>query len=103
MYLGWANYATWAVNEWMVSDELNAKEYRTLARRFLLSSLPDGVTREEQAADKWAKHVAKEFDDLRKTLYGEDGIWNDLLVASLLEVDWHEIATATINGLEPIK
>lgn len=89
---GWKNYATWCVNLWLDNDQglyLAVKEQA----EGLSSSATDGNDRDGAKADmaSWLKDFVTEMAP------SLEGLWSDLLTATLGEVDWDEIAGQKID------
>lgn len=93
-YNGWANYETWAVALWMDqdSDYWNSEAQQV----YDFAKADKTFTREERCAF--------DFADLAKEFHAENapeinGVYADLVNASLGEVRWYEIAKHYIDEI----
>lgn len=82
MYSGWTNYETWAVNLWMTNDQGSQDHWiqraENLTARELMNELKN--THEEYIPDSIS------------------GLYSDLLVGALDNVNWREIAEHWVEG-----
>ena len=85
-YNGWTNYETWNVKLWMDNDE---GEYNYWQERAEYNR--DDVYDLSQELKSYYQEGMPEVN----------GMWADLLQASLNSVNWYEIAESLINSLEP--
>lgn len=93
-YNGWANYETWLVSLWMDQD---SDYWNSEAHQFYEFAKSDGTfTREERSTLDLAD-LAKEFH--AETAPEINGVYADLVNASLGEVRWYEIAKHYINEI----
>ena len=90
-YQGWTNRETWSVNLWIDNDEYSQDYWSKQAREAYLSA--DNTTAVYNLADQ----IKTEHEESMPEL---DGVWEDLLNASLSEVNWREIAKCMIDGIK---
>ena len=104
-YNGWTNYETWALNLWLENEEGSYNYWRGEARRHRA----EASECEQVKAGTWTTEQAATFnlaDALRDDLEAgspttEASVYSDLLNAALSEVNWHEVANAFLEELEP--
>jgi hypothetical protein len=88
-YNGWTNYATWAVQLWIGSDEGSYLYWQERAEKL----------RED------VHGLAKELEELHRenSPAGESGVYCDLLRYAIGLVNWDEIAESLIDDLPDIE
>ncbi len=106
-YNGWKNYPTWAVNLWLGNEEHLYRCALELARGSVtvapvLPQVLDEIWTVEQAARFNLADVLKSWveNDLAPDLGATFA--SDLLGWALESVDWHEIADAWLEQVEPV-
>jgi hexokinase len=83
-YNGWTNYETWCVKLHMDNDESLQRCYEQATRQAI---------RDFEEPDRCVGFLADRIEDWHKEAMPEvQGVFCDLLNASLSEVNWHEIA-----------
>ena len=90
-YNGWKNYETWLVNLWLTnygSDNYIMNEYREICGDLTENDLYN-----------LANHISQYLDDLLDTYTNGAccGLINDLLNASIGNVDFYEIAESWLE------
>lgn len=91
-YNGWTNYETWLVNLWL--DNGGSGEHW---REYTEEHVGDGAERDD-AVDHIADQIKAEHDEALAEIIPEgSGVFQDLLSASLREVNWHEIAAHYVD------
>jgi hypothetical protein len=99
-YNGWSNYETWNVKLWLDNDQGSDSHFCGRAQDLLDETDVDDCleTRRNDATD----YLARELEEYYDEIYPEvSGVFGDLLRTSLGRVDWHEIASAYVEELEP--
>jgi hypothetical protein len=100
-YNGWMNYETWLVKLWMDNDGGDCEYWRGVAREHLdAASESPLLTRMQAAAIGLANELKEKADDELPDL---DGLWKDLLLAALSEVNWDEIARSLIDEVPEVE
>lgn len=78
-YNGWKNKETWTVNLWLSNDEYSYFAVTNGART--------------RTVDELADHLKTSCEDLLDEIENlKTGMFRDLLISALEDVDWHEIA-----------
>ena len=93
-YNGWANHATWCVNLWLENDEPYYRYWRRAAQ--------DARSEAEETDDlECAVHLLADRmkEEISESAPPVTGVWADLMASAMADVDWHEIATAWLEGL----
>jgi hypothetical protein len=86
-YNGWHNYETWAVNLWMDNSQ---PMYQDMAQEYFDRADSDKYfTQKERAIIDFADVLKEEHSENMPEV---EGVYSDLLSASLSEVNWYEIA-----------
>jgi hypothetical protein len=112
-YNGYANYETWCVTLWLENDQGSVEYWRDEARRHRKEAprceqVQEGLWTAQQAERfRLADQLKESFEDFHP-FRGEHlakpkdpDVYSELLDAALSEVDWHEVAEAFLDGLEP--
>ena len=123
-YNGWANYETWCVHMWMSNEQGSYGYWRGEARKQRseapsCANVERGIWDAEDAAKFGLADQMKGELEALVWLWNEEGtcrncmkravptqkasLFSDLLSAALSEVDWHEVAEAFLEELEPVK
>lgn len=104
-YNGWTNYETWCVHLWLSNEEGSYRYWRKEARKQRskapsCANVTEGIWNVEDAA---MFNLADQMkSELEVALPIEAAsMFSDLLTAALSEVDWHEVAEAFLEHLEP--
>lgn len=104
-YNGWSNYETWCVHLWLSNEERDYRYWRAEAARHRKEALRhanelEGIWSVELAGRAGlAEQMKGEIEDAAPI--GMACLYSDLLSATLSEVDWHEIAGAFLQDVEP--
>jgi len=104
-YNGWKNYETWCVHLWLANEEGTYRYWRDAARQHRreapgCSNVKEGIWSVEQATRfNLADQLRSELEEASPLEAAS--MFSDLLTAALSEVDWHEIADAFLEELEP--
>ena len=85
-YNGWYNYETWNAALWLSNEYNDARYWEERADD--LARTADDINR---LTDKLAKELEAQFDEDASKL-PQTGFFADVMNASLLEVNWREIA-----------
>lgn len=103
-YNGWSNYETWCVNLWIDNEEGSHRYWREVAQEIAANAEPKATTtdrpdgtREESARFELADRLK---DEIGEALPEVDGMWVDLMRGALSEVNWGEIASGILEGVE---
>jgi len=99
-YNGWKNYETWNVKLWMDNDEGMVGYWEERAQVALdeTSADDDLESRRNDAADV----LATEIEDWHtEAMPATSGVFGDILGYAMVRVDWHEIANAYLEDVEP--
>lgn len=91
-YNGWTNYETWCVHLWLTNEEGSYRYWREEAGRHLRDDREDA----RYSLGRQLKGELEEASPLE-----EASLFSDLLNAALSEVDWHEVADAFLEDLQP--
>lgn len=103
-YNGWTNYETWNVKLWLDNEQASQEHWSERARaamaeaeetpsaNFRMTGVEPFTTR-ERAAFELSKELKSEHEEVLPEL---QGFAADLLDASMLEVNWQEIAESLI-------
>lgn len=103
---GWANYNTWLVYTWMNNDEDSQKFFTEMVKEvYTVAEDQQYFTKQEEAVIMMAERLKEYFEEQMyfegKTMYGLiSGLMRDMLHGALSEVDWHEIASHSVEDME---
>jgi len=99
-YSGWTNYETWNVKLWMDNEQASQEAWNDRARRIRAgvtkTKEPSATTEQEHQEALWllAEQLEEHYD--READYWLESAppccFSDLLLASLRQVNWKEIA-----------
>ncbi len=104
-YNGWANYETWCVHLWLTNEEGDYRYWREEAARHRKeaprhANVREGIWSVELAERVGlAEQMKSEIEEA--TPIEAASLFSDLLSATLSEVDWHEVAGAFLEDVEP--
>lgn len=104
-YNGWSNYETWCVNLWLTNEQTSYQYWREHARKHrkdarTCANVREGVWSVELAEKtNLARQLREEIEEASPL--SEPSMFSDLLNAALGEVDWHELAAAFLEDLDP--
>ena len=100
-YEGWSNYETWCVSLWINNEQASYEYWRGEAQRHreeapICDMVKDDLWSVEEAPIyKLADQLNQEINDAAPI---EDAsLYTDLLLASLGQVNWHEIAESLLE------
>ena len=97
-YNGWRNYETWAVKLWMDNDESSYRRWNDEARTaYERVEARDTFTREESAALVLMSILKSEHE---ADMPDVEGVYGDLLLAAMSEIDWYAIAQHMIADID---
>lgn len=97
-YNGWTNYETWVTALWLDNDfdlytELNIKAKELYAEATKEYNIEDSI---KEATYKLSLEIKSLIEDNTPTT---EGVYADLLNASISEINWYEIAEHYTNDL----
>lgn len=106
-YSGWMNYETWNVHLWLNNDQASEESWHDRARRTLAvaakTKAPADTAEQEheEAVSSLAEQLEHGFDQqVDDWLEGKPPCcFSDLLLASLREVNWREIAKHLLENV----
>lgn len=97
---GWANYNTWLIYTWMNNDEDSQKFFTEMVKdAYTMAEEQQYFTKEEEAIIILAEDLKYHFVD-NYEIEDVNGIYHDLLMSALSDVDWHEIASHSMKDME---
>lgn len=104
-YNGYKNYETWCVNLWIDNQSAQQGWWADEARRcYSEAASNSNFSKSEVAVDMLADRLKDEHEDGASEAIDSmscgNGVFGDLLRAALSEVDWREIATNLLEGVE---
>lgn len=104
-YNGYTNYETWCVNLWIDNQSAQQGWWAAEARRcYSEAASNSNFSKLEVAVSMLADRLKDEHEDGASEAIGSmacgNGVFGDLLRAALSEVNWDEIATNLLEGVE---
>ena len=104
-YNGWYNYETWLLNLWIDNDGDSQGYWNDSAQEAYDHAKADRTfTQEERAKLDLANAIKEHFEEAEADILERAGIqssfWADMLGAALSEVNWYEIASHMLDGVE---
>jgi len=107
-YNGWSNYETWNVNLWLNNEQASQELWEDRARRIraeVTKAKEPWVTAEqehEEALWRLAEQLVEHYDKEVDSWIGDKpfGCFTDMLLASLREVNWREIAEHLLEDIQ---
>lgn len=97
-YNGWTNYETWCVNLWLTNDQGSEEMLREWAQEAMQEAIDSEESDPRDAAvSRLAEQLESWHDEQTPSV---EGVFGDLLRASLQAVDWQEIATNHLQDIE---
>ena len=99
---GWANYETFIVYTWMNNEEKFQRLFMNMwEESYEQAKEQPYFTKEEEAVVIMAENLKSYFEDwMYNTCDDIPGVFKDLLNGALSDVDWHEIASHSAEGME---
>lgn len=99
---GWANYNTWLVYTWMNNDEDSQKFFTEMVKDvYTVAEDQEYFTKQEEAVIMMAERLKEYFED---KMYFEaesmSSLMRDMLNSAISDVDWHEIASHSVEDME---
>lgn len=104
-YNGYKNYETWSVSLWIDNTEQSQGWWSEEARRcYAEAEGNSNFSKLEVATDMLADRLKSEHEDGASEAIDSmacgNGVFGDLLRAALSEVDWHQVASNLLEGVE---
>jgi hypothetical protein len=97
-YNGWSNYETWNVKLWLDNDQGSAEYWEENAQEaFKRAKAGSYFTRSDDARRALADRLK---DEIEEGVPVTEGLYADLLNATISEVNWSEIANAFLEDNE---
>jgi len=95
-YNGWTNYETWCVNLHLNNTQADQEFWAERARFCMTHNNPDNdyLDARCELAEAMQDAFLEKYDEQKP----DSSVLADLLQAALSEVNWHEIATAFVDG-----
>ena len=97
-YNGWTNYETWVVKLWMDNDEGSYRSFGQMAEESYRNATGEPEERLEDAASALAEELKAAHEENYPLDSGN--VFDDLLSASMSEVNWYEIAESMLEDVE---
>jgi hypothetical protein len=86
-YHGWTNYATYCIYLWLTNEDESYKYWTRRAQELL-----------DDEQEHPAEHLRDALQDqISAKMPKLEGMWSDLLIHTLGEVNWQEIAEALLE------
>lgn len=98
---GWANYNTWLVYTWMNNDPESQMFFAYMTKEvYTVAEDQQYFTKQEEAVIMMAERLKGYFED---RMYNEadcmSSLMRDMLYGAMSEVDWHEIASHSVEDM----
>ena len=88
-YNGWSNYETWCANLWVDQESDYWREHAQ-----------DIVRQEDNDKDNATYELSRVMDSYYEEFRPEvEGMYADLLLASMSQINWYEIATHYVDDV----
>ena len=96
---GWANYETWIVYTWMNNNPESQQFFAEMVEEaYNTAEEQQYFTKEEETVILLAEYLKDHFED-NYELENVTGLYDDLIMSALSNVDWHEIAQHSIEDI----
>jgi hypothetical protein len=95
-YQGWTNYETWNVNLWLVNEQSDLERWQGRAKAMLETHGP------RKAVSVLAQLLEAHYDEEAYSWIDDQPpcCFSDLLLASLRQVNWREIAERVLEDVQ---
>jgi hypothetical protein len=101
-YNGWTNYETWCVNLWLTNEEWSYNCWRERAQE-CFDQTDEAKALDDRRFDARLILADELKDSMEEAMPEVKGLWADLLLSALSEVNWHEIAAAFLDDIDESK
>lgn len=98
-YNGWTNYETWNAALW-IGDGSSEYWAEQAQECFDDTEACDTFTRAENATFQLAERMESASDERHEEITGCTGMYADLLLAALGQINWHEIARHYVDDCD---
>lgn len=101
---GFCNHHTWIVYCWLCNDSRTFTFWHNTARQVIFTALHENplLVQSRKALFQRAQHVlAKRLEcqvDAESPLWGDSGLYSDLLALAMCDVDWLKIASLYLRA-----